>query len=164
MAYPQNIPQTERHLVLGLFPREIHFHVRRYPVASLPRAGPELQSWCQERWAEKEERLRAFYTGARVFDASRRSRIPPCKTERRVMVIKAASLLYWSVFIALCFAGLYLSPLLRAYFLVMVLFYFGQQRALGGLELAELACHRHWSGGVGGGDGEGEKGDSKKER
>ncbi|KAJ8289601.1 hypothetical protein GJAV_G00003230 [Gymnothorax javanicus] len=156
VAYPQNIPQTERHLVLGLFPREIHFHVRRYEVLSLPRSGAELQRWCQERWAEKEERLRAFYTGPREFDASRRSRIPPCKSELRVMLIKVASLLYWSAFTALCFAGLYLSPALRAYFLLMVLFYLGQQKTLGGLEMLEMACHRHWAGG---GD---EKGDAQK--
>ncbi|KAJ8401168.1 hypothetical protein AAFF_G00387500 [Aldrovandia affinis] len=146
VAYPQNIPQTERHLILGLFPREIHFHVRRYPVSALPGAGAALQEWCQERWAEKEARLRDFYTGGRCFDASGRSRIPPCKTELRVMLIKAASLLYWSAFIALCCAGLVLSPLVRAYFLVMVLFYLGQHRFVGGLELLELACHRHWGG------------------
>ncbi|XP_061115013.1 lysocardiolipin acyltransferase 1 [Conger conger] len=166
VAYPQNVPQTERHLVLGLFPREIHFHVRRFPAAGLPPAGPELQAWCRERWAEKERRLRDFYTGARVFDASRRSRIPPCKTELRVWLIKAASLLYWSAFIALSCAALLLSPALRAYFLLMVLFYLGQQRALGGVELLELACHRHWTGGgAGGGGGDaGEKADAQKER
>ncbi|XP_034856737.1 lysocardiolipin acyltransferase 1 isoform X2 [Mirounga angustirostris] len=29
VAYPHNIPQTERHLLLGDFPKEIHFHVHR---------------------------------------------------------------------------------------------------------------------------------------
>ncbi|XP_036398551.1 lysocardiolipin acyltransferase 1 [Megalops cyprinoides] len=166
VAYPQNIPQTERHLMSGLFPREIHFHVRRYPVSTLPGSVSQLQAWCQERWAEKEERLRDFYTGARCFDASGRSRIPPCKTELRVHLIKAASLLYWSAFILLCFAGLCLSPALRAYFLLLVLFYLGQQKAVGGLELLELACHRRWNGVAGlrreGGDGNGDgQGDDK---
>ncbi|KAG9333533.1 hypothetical protein JZ751_011413 [Albula glossodonta] len=157
VAYPQNIPQTERHLVLGLFPREIHFHVRRYPVSSLPSSREELQGWCQERWAEKEARLREFYASEhRCFDASGRSRIPPCKTELRVLLIKAASLLYWSAFIALCFAGLFLYASVRVYFLFMVLFYLGQQKAVGGLELLELACHRHW-GGSGGKAAEGEE-------
>ena len=93
VAYPKNIPQTERHLIMGHFPREIHFHVRRYPVASLP-ASAELQAWCQERWAEKEARLRDFYSAEpRAFDREGVARVPPCKTELRVTLIKAASLL-----------------------------------------------------------------------
>ncbi|XP_069391210.1 lysocardiolipin acyltransferase 1 isoform X1 [Paralichthys olivaceus] len=144
VAYPKNIPQTERHLILGLFPREIHFHVRRYPVASLP-SSSELESWCRERWAEKEVRLRDFYSGQpRAFDREGVARVPPCKTEMRVALIKAASLLYWTCFIALCFTGLWLWAPFRLYCLVMVGVYMTQQKLVGGLELLELACHRYW--------------------
>ncbi|XP_018618355.2 lysocardiolipin acyltransferase 1 [Scleropages formosus] len=147
VAYPQNIPQTERHLVLGLFPSEIHFHVQRHPVSLLPASTEGLQNWCQERWTEKEARLRSFYTGERRFDCED-ALVPPCKSELRVRLIQVASLLYWSAFIVLSVTGLWLWPALRAYFLLVVLFYLGQQRALGGVELLELACHRHWSGEV----------------
>lgn len=147
MAYPQNIPQTERHLILGLFPREIHFHVRRYAAASLPAGSAQLQQWCQERWQEKERRLRDFYRAdPRLFDEPE-ARVPPCKSELRVALIKAASLLYWSAFVALSFAGLWLWAPVRVYFLLMVIFFLGQQRVTGGVELMELACHRHWNGG-----------------
>uniref|UniRef100_A0A7M4EMD5 Lysocardiolipin acyltransferase 1 n=1 Tax=Crocodylus porosus TaxID=8502 RepID=A0A7M4EMD5_CROPO len=61
VAYPQNIPQTEKHILNGNFPKEIHFHVRRYPVHAVPTSREELQVWCQKRWEEKEERLRQFY-------------------------------------------------------------------------------------------------------
>ncbi|KAI7790344.1 lysocardiolipin acyltransferase 1 isoform X2 [Triplophysa rosa] len=145
VAYPQNIPQTERHLVLGQFPREIHFHVQRYPVSSLPRSTAQLQSWCQERWAEKEQRLRDFYQAVpRAFDAPE-ARVPPCKSELRVTLIKAASLLYWSSFIALSCVGLWLWVPLRIFFLLMVIFFLGLQRLMGGIEMMELACHRHWN-------------------
>jgi len=144
VAYPKNIPQTERHLILGHFPREIHFHVRRFPVASLP-ASSDLESWCRERWVEKESRLRDFYSGRRRgFDGDGVVLVPPCKTELRVSLIKAASLLYWSSFIALCFTGLWLWAPVRLYFLVMVGVFVGQQKLIGGLELLELACHRYW--------------------
>lgn len=145
VAYPKNIPQTERHLIMGFFPREIHFHVRRYPVASLPDSSSDLESWCRERWAEKEIRLRDFYSGQpRAFDRDGVARVPPCKTELRVTLIKAASLLYWSSFIALCFTGLWLWAPFRLYCLVMVGVYMAQQKLIGGLELLELACHRYW--------------------
>ncbi|KAG7267285.1 hypothetical protein CRUP_015014 [Coryphaenoides rupestris] len=129
VAYPKNIPQTERHLILGQFPREIHFHVRRYPVASLPCSSTTssssttaLQAWCQERWVEKEARLRDFYSAEpRAFDREGVARVPPCKSELRVSLIKAASLLYWTAFIAACVTA-------------------AVAKLIGGLELLELAC------------------------
>ncbi|RXM37307.1 Lysocardiolipin acyltransferase 1 [Acipenser ruthenus] len=142
VAYPQNIPQTERYLVTGQFPREIHFHVQRYPVKALPEGTAELQDWCQERWREKEQRLRDFYTGGHCFDTSGRSRIPPCKSELRVMLIKMASLVYWTGFITLSFAALYYFSLLRYYLLLVTVFFVAQERVVGGLEVLELACHR----------------------
>lgn len=162
VAYPKNIPQTERHLILGLFPREIHFHVSRYPVASLPAATADLETWCRERWAEKETRLRDFYSGQpRAFDREGVARVPPCKTELRVALIKAASLLYWSGFIALCFTGLWLWPPFRLYSLVMAGVFVGQQRLFGGLELLEMSCHRYWKSAAAGGDDKGPMEDGK---
>ncbi|XP_077588124.1 lysocardiolipin acyltransferase 1 [Stigmatopora nigra] len=146
VAYPKNIPQTERHLMLGLFPREIHFHVRRYPVSTLPTASTELESWCRERWAEKESRLRDFYScKLRAFDREGVARVPPCKSELRVALIKAASLLYWSAFIVLCFASIWLWAPVRLYLVFMVGVYVVQQKMAGGVELLELACHRFWT-------------------
>lgn len=145
MAYPQNIPQTERHLVLGLFPREIHFHVRRYGVAVLPRCSSDLQLWCQERWREKENRLSEFYRAEpRRFDEPE-ARVPPCKSQLRVSLIKAGSLVFWTGFISASCLGLWLWAPVRIYFLLMVIFFLGQQRVTGGVELMELACHRYWS-------------------
>ncbi|XP_013865191.1 lysocardiolipin acyltransferase 1 isoform X3 [Austrofundulus limnaeus] len=145
VAYPKNIPQTERHLIMGQFPREIHFHVHRYPVSSLPTSSSDLQSWCQERWAEKEIRLRDFYSGQpRAFDRDGVARVPPCKSELRVALIKAASLLYWTSIIALCFTGLWLWAPFRLYALVMAGVYMAQLKLFGGLELLEMACHRYW--------------------
>uniref|UniRef100_A0A671PN87 Acyltransferase C-terminal domain-containing protein n=1 Tax=Sinocyclocheilus anshuiensis TaxID=1608454 RepID=A0A671PN87_9TELE len=97
----------------------ICFHVRRFSAACLPSSAEQLQRWCQERWREKEHRLCAFYRSEpRRFDQPE-ARVPPCKSQLRVALIKAASLLYWSAFITLCC-----------------------QRVTGGVELMELACHR----------------------
>ncbi|XP_072533455.1 lysocardiolipin acyltransferase 1 [Salminus brasiliensis] len=146
VAYPKNIPQTERHLVLGLFPREIHFHVQRYPLSVLPEQADLLQAWCQERWAEKERRLQEFYMASpRMFD-NPEARVPPCKSELRVTLVKAVSLFYWTTFIALSFVGLWLWAPLRMYVLLVVGFFLAQQKVAGGIEMLELACHRHWNG------------------
>ncbi|XP_041420156.1 lysocardiolipin acyltransferase 1 isoform X3 [Xenopus laevis] len=145
VAYPHNIPQTEKHILNGNFPKEIHFHVCRYPVSSVPVSKEELQLWCQERWKEKEDRLRAFYQGERYFDATRRSRIPPCKSEFRVHLIKLASLLYWTLFPIAMIVLLYLYSLVRWYFLVVTVLFVLQEKIFGGLELIELACYRYYT-------------------
>lgn len=143
VAYPHNIPQTEKHILRGNFPKEIHFHVRRYPVSCLPASKEDLQLWCQERWKEKEERLRTFYEGEKYFDVTRRSRIPPCKSELRVHLIKFASLLYWTAFVVASFYLIYLYSIVRWYALVMIVIFVLQEKYCGGLELIELACHRY---------------------
>ncbi|XP_048083739.1 lysocardiolipin acyltransferase 1 [Alosa alosa] len=147
VAYPKNIPQTERHLVLGLFPREIHFHVQRYPVSALPTGNEALQAWCQERWTEKEQPRATSRPGSSRGLRHRRALKPPCKTELRVTLIKVASLLYWTVFVALSFAALWLWASVRLYFLLVVAFFLAQQKLVGGVELMEMACYRYWMGG-----------------
>ncbi|XP_048365691.1 lysocardiolipin acyltransferase 1 [Sphaerodactylus townsendi] len=145
VAYPQNIPQTEKHLLYGNFPKEIHFHVHRYPVQALPVSREELQVWCQKRWEEKEDRLRLFYEGKKYFDATGRSKIPPCKSELRVMVVKCISLLYWTLFTLAAFMLLYLYNFVRWYLVILVVIFVAQHKLFGGLELIELARHRFGS-------------------
>lgn len=144
VAYPQNIPQTEKHLLKGNFPKEIHFHVQRYPIETVPTSKEELQLWCQKRWEEKEERLRRFYEGGKCFSATGQSIVPPCKSELRVLAVKCASLLYWTVFPPGMLALLYLYSFAQWYFAAMIIFFVAQQKIFGGLELIELACHRYF--------------------
>ncbi|XP_054978364.1 lysocardiolipin acyltransferase 1 [Sorex araneus] len=142
VAYPHNIPQTERHLLRGDFPREIHFHVRRYPVSALPRAKEELQLWCHRRWEEKEQRLRAFYAGAGSLGPPGGGAVPPCKSELRVLLVKVLSLVYWSLFSPAMCLLLYACSAARWYCLATVAVFVLQERLFGGLEVIELASHR----------------------
>ncbi|XP_008056709.1 lysocardiolipin acyltransferase 1 [Carlito syrichta] len=144
VAYPHNVPQSERHLLQGDFPAEIHFHVRRYPVATLPASEEGLRLWCRQRWAEKEGRLRAFYQGPRSFGRAGAgvAAVPPCKSELRVLLLKALSLLYWTLFSPAMCLLLYGCRLARWYFVAAVLVLVLQERLFGGLEVIELACHR----------------------
>ncbi|XP_057256040.1 lysocardiolipin acyltransferase 1 isoform X3 [Pezoporus wallicus] len=144
VAYPQNIPQTEKHLLNGNFPKEIHFHVQRYPIETVPISKEALQLWCRKRWEEKEERLRHFYEGGKCFSTTGQSIIPPCKSELRVLAVKCISLLYWTVFPLGMLALLYLYSFAQWYFAAMIIFFVVQQKIFGGLELIELACHRYF--------------------
>jgi len=142
VAYPHNIPQTERHLLLGDFPKEIHFHVHRYPVDALPESREDLQLWCHRRWEEKEERLRSFYQGEKNFQFTGETVIPPCKSELRVLVLKLLSILYWTLFSPAMCLLLYLYSPVRWYFIITTVIFVLLERIFGGLEIVELACYR----------------------
>ena len=62
IGYPDVLPKTEIELVKGMMPREVHFHIKCYDDKDLPRDDEELGQWCKDRWEEKEERLKQFYT------------------------------------------------------------------------------------------------------
>ncbi|XP_051025342.1 lysocardiolipin acyltransferase 1 isoform X2 [Acomys russatus] len=142
VAYPYSITQTEKDFLLGHFPKEIHFHVRRYPVDTLPTAKEDLQLWCHKRWEEKEEMLRSFYQGEKNFRFTGQSTAPPCKSELRVSVVKLLSILYWTVFLfAVCLLICLYSPVWW-YFIVSNVFFVLQGKIFGGLEIIELRCHR----------------------
>ncbi|XP_032705927.1 lysocardiolipin acyltransferase 1 [Lontra canadensis] len=142
VAYPHNIPQTEKHLVLGDFPKEIHFHVHRYPVDALPVSREDLQLWCHRRWEEKEERLRAFYQGQKNFQFMGQTVIPPCKSELRVLVLKLLSILYWTLFSPAMCLLIYLYSPVRWYFIITMVLFVLLERIFGGLEMVELGCYR----------------------
>ncbi|XP_078005905.1 lysocardiolipin acyltransferase 1 isoform X3 [Phascolarctos cinereus] len=142
VAYPHNIPQTEKHLLNGNFPKEIHFHISRYPLETLPDSKEELQVWCHKRWQEKEERLRLFYEGSKSFEFTGKSVIPPCKSEFRVLLIKWMSILYWTLFTSAMFILICLYSIVRWYFFITIVFFVLQEKIFGGLEVIELACYR----------------------
>lgn len=142
VAYPHNIPQTERHLLCGNFPKEIHFHVHRYPIDTLPTSKEDLQLWCHKRWEEKEERLRSFYQGEKNFYFTGQTVIPPCKSELRVLVVKFLSIIYWTLFSPAMCLLIYLYSLVRWYFIITIVIFVLQERIFGGLEIIELACYR----------------------
>ncbi|XP_062065186.1 lysocardiolipin acyltransferase 1 isoform X1 [Lepus europaeus] len=142
VAYPHNIPQTEKHLLHGNFPKEIHFHVHRHPIDTLPTSKEDLQLWCHKRWEEKEERLRSFYQGEKNFYFTGQSLVPPCKSELRVLVVKLLSILYWTLFSPAMCLLIYLYSLVRWYFIITIVIFVLQERIFGGLEIIELACYR----------------------
>ena len=69
IGYENGVPTLWQY-IKGLV-RRIHVHVRRFPVADLPRTAEDLRLWLQDRWQEKDELLERFYaTGAFAADTS----------------------------------------------------------------------------------------------
>jgi lysocardiolipin and lysophospholipid acyltransferase len=61
IAYPDVLPKTEIDFIKGRIPREIHYYIEHHSLKNLPDNEEGLAQWLQERWKEKEERLKYFY-------------------------------------------------------------------------------------------------------
>lgn len=68
IGYPDALPKTELDAYRGFYPREVHFHVRSYDNEDIPEDEEGMKKWLADRWGEKEERLRNFYTFSEFRD------------------------------------------------------------------------------------------------
>nr|CAB3263400.1 lysocardiolipin acyltransferase 1 [Phallusia mammillata] len=135
VAYPFNIPQEEVDLLKGDFPREVHFHIRRYPIEELPKDEKQLGDWCQDRWAEKEELLCQYYATepkARKFQSQK---IPPFHPRTFLLWF---ALFVWASHAVLSAYAVIVSPFFRWYMVIIVLSYLMQGLVFGGAEKVEL--------------------------
>ncbi|XP_065883562.1 lysocardiolipin acyltransferase 1-like isoform X3 [Dysidea avara] len=70
VAYPDALPKTELHFVRGHVPIEVHYYIRRFPLKGIPQSDEALADWIKKIWAEKEDRLKYFYTHRKFPDNS----------------------------------------------------------------------------------------------
>lgn len=61
VGYPDKFPQSEVDVVKGVFPQQVNFFVKRYPVQSLPTDPEDLKDWLKNAWKLKEQKLESFY-------------------------------------------------------------------------------------------------------
>lgn len=59
IAYVDGVPTLWQYITGQV--RQIHLHVRRFPVDALPRVDDELKQWLYDRFREKDELLEHFY-------------------------------------------------------------------------------------------------------
>ncbi|MEE4270483.1 MAG: lysophospholipid acyltransferase family protein [Thermoanaerobaculales bacterium] len=63
IGYVDGVPSLWQHITGRV--KEIHVHVRRFPVDELPKLEEELKQWLMDRFYEKDELLEGYYsTGA----------------------------------------------------------------------------------------------------
>lgn len=63
VGYPDVLAKTEVDMFMNRkVPREIHYHIRKFDASSIPEDDEGITEWLRERWNEKEQRLKSFYT------------------------------------------------------------------------------------------------------
>ncbi|ELU17930.1 hypothetical protein CAPTEDRAFT_172905 [Capitella teleta] len=90
IAYPDTFPQNEPDLILGEFPSEVHFHIKRHEASSLPSSPDDLAAWCAAIWRQKEEVLKNFAQTKRFTDE-------PSSPDRGPRFLFYATMVSWLV-------------------------------------------------------------------
>ncbi|KAK5986140.1 Lysocardiolipin acyltransferase 1 [Trichostrongylus colubriformis] len=61
VAYEDVIIDSELSLLKGIFPKNVHFDVKKYDVKEIPTDPEKSGIWLKDLWREKEKVLKKFY-------------------------------------------------------------------------------------------------------
>ncbi|GAB1607494.1 lysocardiolipin acyltransferase 1-like [Argonauta hians] len=125
IGYPINIPQDEIDIVMGNFPKEVHFYVRTFPNDTLPQTADDLILWCQDAWSTKENLLEQFYTEKFFRVELKPNPRGPYKARSELLVrtILYVVLIGWSILLFFMLYSFYYSSFVRWYCLFISIFY-----------------------------------------
>lgn len=62
VGYVGTIPQNERDIVFGNWPKEIHFFSEQIPSSDIPEENSGIERWLKQIWQKKEAQLKEFYS------------------------------------------------------------------------------------------------------
>ncbi|KAJ8954207.1 hypothetical protein NQ318_005802 [Aromia moschata] len=124
LVYPDVVPQNEKVLLNGRFPKEVKVHFARYSKSVLPKTEEGLREFLERRWLDKERTLKEFHATGHFLHG----RI--LKTERR-----------WELYLALVFWTL--LPYVTLYLFIMADWF----RCLVLAHTLTLVCLNYVSGG-----------------
>ncbi len=142
IGYPDALPKTEVEMAKGVMPREVHFHIKSYDDRDLPRDDEQLGRWCKDRWAEKEERLKHFYTNKEFQDTGNEkptseglvscqsngaAHYEPCHKSREVLLTKNY-FFFWSSVSTIVFINFLMYLLVQTSYgvLYLIIVFVGQ--------------------------------------
>ncbi|KAK9887015.1 hypothetical protein WA026_019942 [Henosepilachna vigintioctopunctata] len=123
IIYPDIIPQTEKHLLRGNFPKEVKLHIRRYPSSVLPRSEDGLKTFLEEVWKKKETVLKNYYET---------ENFPEGQTLKRSSLGLIPALIFWTIL---------------PYITIYLLIYYNTFRRICILHTMFLICTSFLSGG-----------------
>lgn len=140
VGFPVNLCYGEKDLVCGNFPKEVHFFFKRYQLSDLPHDSDQLDKWCIDRWAEKEERLKKFYERGKFDEDSDVENAVTLKQEEHAKIVQIFSLVFWFSFILVSIYMCWSSLLCLCYAIVAVVVY-SFYNARGGTDTMLLDYH-----------------------
>lgn len=135
VGYPDFVPESETAMFKGLFPKEIHFHCKRYPISEIPTEEKALEKWCNDRWREKEALLDKFNRDKKFPETKSQAQVDKSAPNARFQQI--FTITAWFSLMMFLFYCLYSSSLARWYFLLGNITMFALSKIFGGTEILE---------------------------
>ncbi|XP_028396220.1 lysocardiolipin acyltransferase 1-like [Dendronephthya gigantea] len=135
VGYVGNMCTSESDLAKGRFPQDVHFHIKRHPIGSIPESTEGLEKWCKERWAEKETTLEQFYKEGNFIPQHEEKSMVDEMTVKYQMIFW---IVYWFTFLCVVFMLLYKYWWVRWYTLIMFIVFFLQSTFGGGFETLQV--------------------------
>lgn len=148
IGYDQDYCYKEKDIIIGNFPKEIHFHINRYSISELPSDYTSLEEWLIKKWAEKEERLGKFYESeTKGFcppgeETNHDPQDPEETSVKRIMII---SLIFFILITMVTFFLLYRFAYARWYFLALAVMYTVQNVICFGMDKVQLLIHQKYN-------------------
>ncbi|XP_050435656.1 lysocardiolipin acyltransferase 1-like isoform X2 [Adelges cooleyi] len=139
IGYPDSIPQNELDALCGVFPRNVHFHIKRYGVSELPKSAEGLKIWLMDVWRQKETRLADFAaTSSFVRD-------PTSVNDNNTPTHNALYLafLFWTLIEFIAVYGLVTSTLFRFWCLFCCVVFVGLSFVDDGFQMLEVKLYNY---------------------
>ncbi|CAF1241940.1 unnamed protein product [Adineta ricciae] len=121
VGYEGHIPEREIDLLNGYIPKQVHFHIKRYMIKDLPKTDEEIGLWLENRWDEKETRLKEF-SQTNEFDA-RSKRFNDETVESKIRFKRRSVFLLWCLFILFWSYCTYAYIKIKFYVLLVCIFH-----------------------------------------
>ena len=139
VGYRGNLCRSELDLAMGNFPHDVHFHIKRHPIETIPESAKGLENWCADKWAEKEETLDQFYKdGKFVPEQEQKSMVLEESHVRYQMIFW---IVYWLTFLCIISILLYEFWWIRLYAAIAGMIMTLQSVYGGGFEMLQVKRH-----------------------
>uniref|UniRef100_A0A0N5B159 PlsC domain-containing protein n=1 Tax=Syphacia muris TaxID=451379 RepID=A0A0N5B159_9BILA len=135
VGYADSIVQSEMDLFChGACPRNVHFCIRKIPIATLPQSETSLSQWLKTVWKTKEKNLAFFYEGSTIEshhfqNAGNVYEVTPGKK-----IVQASIVIVWLFMTAVWFTVFWMYNLQFVLAFLAFLVFIGSQVFYGGIE------------------------------
>ena len=80
-----------------IYPKKVHYHIRRYLIEEIPNEESEFAVWLRDRFREKDQMLTKFYEEGKFNSFSK-----PLEKEFTMEKNEFLRLFFWMMFSLLC--------------------------------------------------------------
>lgn len=137
VGYPDVIPQCEMDALRGVFPKNVHFHVKRYDESELPYTEDGLKSWLNDIWRQKENRLADFAATSSFISSNE----VPVSDNKHIDNALYLALVFWILVQIIVIYYFIMSSLFQYWCLICCIVFLGFSFVEDGFQMFEVTLY-----------------------